>query len=232
VGDLGLALKLPGAALIATTVKPAHWERAAGMADGVASRLGNSGGRADERTIERYLGASAGVPSARSIRKGLQRNQRLNQLHYVASWCPGGWSPTIDLVGAEHLHAALAGGRGAVLWVAPLVFAPLVAKRALHEGGFSVHHLSRPNHGFSSTRFGVAVLNPVRTRVEDRYLAERITISKANETTAAVRALADRLATNRIISITMTSLGMRQADVPFLDGRVRVAPGAARLAQR
>ena len=134
------------------------------------------------------------TPRPAAIGKGLQRNHRLNQLCFVASWRPGGWSPQITVTGTEHLHVALAAGRGAVLWVAPFVFAPLVAKRGLHQAGFSVHHLSRPSHGFSSTRLGMAVLNPIRTRIEDRYLAERITIPRSGETTAAIRTLARRLA--------------------------------------
>jgi lauroyl/myristoyl acyltransferase len=231
-GDLGLMLKLPAAALIATLLPSASWERAAGTLDGMAAWLGNWGGRIERGTIAALVLGQGVAASPEAIGKALQRNCRFNQLCFIASWRPGGWSPEITITGTEHLHAALAAGRGAVLWVAPFVFAPLVAKRGLHQAGFAVHHLSRPNHGFSSTRFGVVVLNPIRTRIEDRYLAERITIPQSGETTAAVRTLARRLAANRIVSITFTFLGERQVEVPFLAGRLRSALGAPHLALR
>ena len=61
---------------------------------------------------------------------------RLDQLGYLRSHAPGGWRADLTLDGLEHLHGALAAGRGAILWVAPTVFAPLLAKRALHERAF------------------------------------------------------------------------------------------------
>ena len=76
------------------------------------------------------------------------------------------------LQGREHLDEALGRGKGCVLWVAHFVFAPNIAKLALHDAGYKVSHLSRLDHGFSSTRFGIKWLNPVRSRFEDRLLAE------------------------------------------------------------
>jgi lauroyl/myristoyl acyltransferase len=231
-GDLGLVLKLPAAALIAALLPPARWERAASVLGGLAAHFGtNVGGVSTDKIAALISGQDvAGSPDA--ICRKLQRNHRLNQLHFVASWLPGGWPARIAVAGAHHVQAALDAGRGAVLWVAPFVFAPLVAKRALHECGFAVHHLSRPEHGFSSTVFGVGVLNPIRTRIEDRYLAERTTIARVGQTAAAVRTLAERLAANRVVSVTFADQGTRLIETPFLAGRLRVAPGAAHLALR
>jgi lauroyl/myristoyl acyltransferase len=231
-GDLGLVLKLPAAVLIAALLPPARWERAASVLGGLAARLGTNvaGVNADKIAALICDQDVAGSPDA--ICRGLQRNLRLNQLHFVGSWLPGGWPARITVAGADHVKAALDAGRGAVLWVAPFVFAPLVAKRGLHECGFAVHHLSRPDHGFSGTVFGVAVLNPIRTRIENRHLAERITIARAGQTMAAVRTLAERLAANRIVSLTFTDQGTRLIETPFLAGRLRTAPGAAHLALR
>ena len=231
-GDLGLLLKLPAAALIAGLLPPARWDEAAGRLDGLAGRLGTRVGRADPDKIAALIRGQDVAGSPEAIRKGLQRNVRLNQLQFVASWLPRGWPARIAVSGVEHVRHALDAGRGAVLWVAPLVFAPLVAKRALHECGFAVHHLTRHNHGFSSTRFGVAVLNPIRTRIEDRYLAERITIPRGGQPTAAVRALAERLAANKLVSVTFTDQGERLVEAPFLAGYLRTALGAAHLAHR
>ncbi len=231
-GDLGLVLKLPAAVLIAALLPPARWERAASVLGGLAARLGTKVGGVNADKIAALIGGQDVAGSPDAICSGLQRNLRLNQLHFVGSWLPGGWPARIAVAGADHIHAALDGGRGAVLWVAPFVFAPLVAKRGLHECGFAVHHLSRRGHGFSSTLFGVTVLNPIRTRIEDRYLAERITISHVGQTTAAVRVLAERLAANRVVSLTFTDQGTRLIETPFLAGRLRVALGAVHLALR
>src|SRR5258708_1212711 len=65
-------------------------------------------------------------------------------------------------------------GRGAVLWVAHFSFNSLAAKKALHQAGFAVAHLSRPEHGFSTSRFGIAALNPIRVRTDRRFLADPI----------------------------------------------------------
>lgn len=61
--------------------------------------------------------------------------------------------------------------------MAPTVHQWLLTKRTLAEAGYAVHHLSSYIHGFSiRSRLGEALLNPIRTRVEDRYLAERVRI--------------------------------------------------------
>ncbi len=230
-GDLGLMLKLPAAALLAALLPPARRDAAAGALGGLAGRLGiNAGGLQPAKIAALIRGQDvAGAPDA--IARGLRRNFRLNQLHFAASWLPGGWPARIRVTGADEVRHALAAGRGAVLWVAPLIFAPLVAKRALHEHGFAVHHLTRPGHGFSRTTFGTAVLNPLRTRIEDRYLAERITI-RGEQTAGPVRALARHLAANHVVSVTFTRSGMRVIETPFLAGRLRTAPGAPHLALR
>ena len=89
---------------------------------------------------------------------------------------PGGWGPEIQIEGAKHIEWALAQGHGVVLWVAGFVYSDLVTKKGLHEAGYLVSHLSRPTHGISPTRFGIRILNPFWTRIENRYLAERVVI--------------------------------------------------------
>ena len=54
----------------------------------------------------------------------------------------------------------------------------LVSKMALHRAGYGLVHLSRSEHGYSSTIFGMRCLNPLRSRIESRYLAERVVIGE------------------------------------------------------
>ena len=52
-------------------------------------------------------------------------NVRLAKLLVLHARRPCGWQPRLRLQGQEHLQRALVAGHGAVLWVAPFIFAPL-----------------------------------------------------------------------------------------------------------
>jgi lauroyl/myristoyl acyltransferase len=144
---------------------------------------------------------------------------------------PPRWKPAIRLEGLEHVEAAQARGQGAILWVSDFAFASLIAKMGLARAGFLMSHLSHPHHGFSSTRFGMAVLNPVVVAAENRFLEERVVLSLASARPALDR-LARRLGENGLVSITVRSTARRPLEVPLLDGRFAIAPGAPGLAHR
>ena len=203
------------------------WDRVA--AAGLAPAGGTAAG---ERSVSRpSCGATSSASPSRTSSAGYERNVRLLQAQYLRCHHPRGWRPDIRLEGREHLDRALGAGRGAIVWRAPFVFATLVTKMALHAAGYGLVHLSRLGHGYSPTRFGVRVLNPVRTRAEDRYLAERVVIG-ARPLQAAMRTLARRLAANRVVSIAAGAQGVKTCAAPFLGGELRVATGAPNLALR
>jgi lauroyl/myristoyl acyltransferase len=167
----------------------------------------------------------------------LDRMPAMNLAHrYVArmqgfrEYRPGGWHPEIQVVGTEHIEAALARGHGVVLWVAEFAYSDLVTKKGLHEARYMVSHLSRPSHNISPTRFGIRVLNPVWTRIENRYLAERVTI-RDNDSRAAMATLRARLKENRVVSITVGLQARRAADVDLLSAKLRLATGPLHLAR-
>lgn len=149
----------------------------------------------------------------------------LSNLQVLREYRPGGWKPEIKLEGVEHIEAALQQGRGAILWVAHFNAYSLIAKIALKRAGYRTSHLSLWRHGYSSTRFGLRFLNPIRTAVEERYLRERIII-EPESSKAAMAKLRERLKENAIVSITATSDAKRPAVVPFLSGEIRLAVGA------
>lgn len=144
-------------------------------------------------------------------------------------WRPGGWRANARLEGRAHLDRALAAGKGVILWAGPFAFTRLVAKITLHDAGFHVSHLSRYDHGFSTTRLGVRILNPLLTKVEARLLAERL-VMEPNDKMGPVRRLRRRLAENRVVSITAQSRGRLTIEVPFLDAVLDLANGAPALA--
>ena len=91
--------------------------------------------------------------------------------------------------------------------------------------------MARPEHGYSPTRFGVRVLNPVRTRAEDRHLAERVVIGQM-PLQEAMRTLGRRLAANKVVLIAVGAQGRRTCRASFLGGELRVATGAPNLMLR
>jgi lauroyl/myristoyl acyltransferase len=153
-----------------------------------------------------------------------------NHMQILRSRSPFGWKAKPQLVGRVNLDAALAEGHGAVLWVAHFCFNSLAAKKALSQAGYRVWHLSRPEHGFSKSKLGIALFNWIRIGAELRYLAGRIVIERdkpASATLAAHRVLKK----NGVISITAGAWeGQRLAEIELLTGKFELAIGAPGLA--
>lgn len=157
----------------------------------------------------------------------LHHLERLQLLRYHR---PGSWRPRIEVVGKAHLEHALVRGKGAILWIAFATFSDMISKVALREQGYGVWHLSRHTHGhFSSTRFGLRYLNPIRTSLECRYLAGRVVIDPA-EPKAALARLEKLLCDNQVVSVTLGAEARRVTLAPFGPGQMPLAGGAPSLA--
>jgi lauroyl/myristoyl acyltransferase len=153
------------------------------------------------------------------------------RMQILALHRPGrSWRPKIEMHGLEHLEAAIGKKSGALLWVSDFVYSSLITKMAFCRAGYGVSHLTRPEHGFSVTPYGVRVLNPLWTRIEDRYIAERLIIDKEKADTA-LEHIRGRLTANRIVSITVGNWARRTIDLPFLKGAIRLATGPAHLSR-
>ena len=149
-------------------------------------------------------------------------------MQMVRSHAPTRWVPEIIVEGKAHLDSALATGRGAILWDSHFYFASLITKMGLYRDGYRLHHMSRREHGFSLTHFGIRVLNPVRTSIEARYLAVRVVMLEDNPVPCWT--ILRRLADNEVVSVTVRGDSNRPVEAPFLDGAARIAPGAPVLA--
>ena len=138
----------------------------------------------------------------------------------------------ITFVGFEHLLRALESKHGAVLWMADFVEAGDITKIGFHSRGLPISHLSRPEHGFSGSRFAIKWLNPIRTRYENRFLAKRVMFDREHPQTAHA-CLAAILERNGIVCITASQHeGVSLAETEFLNGRICLATGAPRTAYR
>lgn len=137
----------------------------------------------------------------------------------------------VRLEGAEYLRTALEGGRGALLWCEACFSSSLYLKSALASAGFQVHHLSRPDHDLSQSRFGRRFLNPIVQKPENRYIAERI-MNHEGAQLAVSRRIMELLKANAVVSITVAATGSQLLRAPFMDGTISVASGAPHFAQR
>ena len=221
-------------AIPAWLVPQRAWRWLAWIMAEVTLRLHPSRFRAHRERMAPALGGEGEDQPAkdgRRVQLGLvANNYEARYFQPLRAHRPGGWRPQVRLSGREHIERALAAGNGAVLWVCPLVFYPLVTKMALAQAGFPPVHLSQPMHGFLRTRFGVRYLNPIVTKAEDAYIAERI-VHTQQSTTRAMRSLIARVRENRVVTITANRRGSKVYCVPLFHGELQLASGGPSLAR-
>jgi lauroyl/myristoyl acyltransferase len=159
-------------------------------------------------------------------------NHILEKFFLLRCHHPDGWHPEVSVKGRKHIERALTLGKGVILWVVPFRFSSLVTKIAIRREGFRVSHLSLYSHPGSGTAIGCTMLNPIRTKIECRYLAERVIIDRNGMVGRAspLDALSSRLQENKVVSVTVGMTGRRRANIPFLDGQICLATGPAYLA--
>ena len=203
-----------------------HWPRVARwLAILNIKVLGSRLGKGPDR-IKAELGRDP-----RELELEFRQHGYLEIIELLREHAPGGWRVPISLSGKEHIDAALAAGKGAILWFCPFMHGDLVFKRGLYEAGYALHHLSALTHGFSDTRFGLHVINPVKTAVEMRYLEERLVLD-GKDSRPTLKALRDRLNANCLVSITAVHTGKRVAHAEMFGGKLRLATGAPHQAIR
>ena len=177
----------------------------------------------DERAnIEKVVQGVAGMPPSRDLVAGFYAGRYEERFQFLRA--ASGWEPTLRIHGAEHVQAARNAGRGIVLWAGNFALNDLVSKIAWCRLGLAVSHYTRPVHGLSKTRFGIAVLNRIRSAPEDRYLAERI--SAETNLAGAMGVLSQRLGQRGAVSLTVGNRGKKLVSAPFLGGRLVLATGA------
>lgn len=182
--------------------------------------------------INHCLGSpSSGRPETREILVNAFSRYFEDTLLLLKCYRPGDWKPEVEVRGLEYLEAAVSDGKGVVFWFSHFVFASLVSKIAMYRAGYAMSHLSHPRHGFSSTRFGMRFLNPIRTHIEERYLKERVTMG-IDSAASAVEQLRERLLAGGLVSITARNIARKPVSIPFMTESLSLALGAPRFAQQ
>jgi acyl-CoA synthetase (AMP-forming)/AMP-acid ligase II/acyl carrier protein/lauroyl/myristoyl acyltransferase len=137
--------------------------------------------------------------------------------------------PKARLQGRAHIDAALAAGRGAVLWNFPTALGARAGLRGLAEAGMEITKLQSSAHPFSSSRFGMKYLNPINNRIDKKYTQAPVILDDRNPGEAA-RALGVHLAANRAVWISANGATGTPYVTPFLNGDLGLALGAPTLA--
>jgi lauroyl/myristoyl acyltransferase len=189
------------------------------------------------RRLRRCLAAHPPTESLFALRVRIMAGYMEERLQILREYRPGGWRGQIEMTGREHLDRALMAGRGVVLWVCPFTYGDLIVKTALARAGLQVSHLSACSRGFSPnachpwtpTRFGKRHLSPLRTRVEDRYLHERV-IMPRDGSLGYVRRVERLLQGGGILTIRAGAVGHRTTEVPIFGGLMSLATGPPSLA--
>lgn len=228
--DIGTMFGFVAMTPLAWFVPRRHWYRIGCMLSPLIARIEGMAGA--DAVIERVAKVYRTRPHPMSARQIVARyrsghfEEFLNILRCYRPWRS---TPECTLTGGEHLTAALNKGQGAILWIDDVHPYSLISKVALFQAGFKTIHLSHPAHGFSRTRFGMAVINPVKIRAEDRWLAERVFMGLGGAL-VALRTLRKRLRDNAIVTITAGPSAQQPVRLKFLEGEVALATGAPDLA--
>lgn len=198
-GDVKLALALPVYAALSWVMPQRLWPVVCQFAARVYEALGTPNPLIAK--VEAVLPADLAAVGSAAIVRELEAGRREHYMQVFSAYRPGGWRPKVEIVGLNHLVEAREARRGVVLWIDHFVFNGLLPKQALAQAGFAYTHLSRPEHGFSKTRFGIRFLNPLRSRIEDANLKGRVVIARGAEE-RAVRRLMQLLKSGEVVSVT------------------------------
>ena len=228
--DLKIALGLL-AALPFAWLAPA---RAFGSIANVFGRAGSVIGLSDEKALgakinrmaNGYLDEESGMAAGFEF----EAHRYQDYMQILRANGPMDWRPDLQVKGIDVIEDALSRGHGAILWVSHFVFGTLLTAMALERAGLRPRHATLSSHGFSWSSFGRVVLNPIRCRVEERYL-ERIVVD--NEVAVAgMRTLMKTLASNGLVTIVAGAWAGRQIhELSFLNGKIKLATGPVSLAR-
>jgi hypothetical protein len=228
VRDAGLALQVSAALAVSWAVPMPLWRPLTSLIGRIVTSGRLFRPHAGDSRFDEVVAARLGC-SPRDLAVERVATGYLSRLLGLRCYRP--WRRHVPVVvdGREHLTNAINAGTGAVLWIGSSTFGSIVTKIGLSTAGWQVTHLSRPAHGFGDSPFAVRHLNPIWTRIEARFLHERLVMAPGTEP-GALRTLRRRLAENRLVSITVGAEGARTVGASLMGREWRVATGPVSLA--
>lgn len=228
--DLLFIAEWPVLRLAATIMPERSWSGIATRVENAKLLLGRCSPGVSAEKIRRALSLTDDAEARNiALRLAACRTEHFIQVFKSMS---GGWSPEIQIEGREHLDAAVARGKGTILWQAPFHFTYLVTKIGLKAAGYPMIHTGLTTHGFCYGPFATRFLNPPLIRAENQYLSKRVIIDSRNPGAALLQVQRD-LANNGVVSINVAALaGRNVVRAPLLGGWLPIAVGPPGLAYR
>lgn len=137
--------------------------------------------------------------------------------------------------GLERLTEALQKGRGVILWESSFFGRRVMAKRILHENGFSICQVHAENHigGFSDAKTWISkhVIQPFFDNCERQFVKEIISLP-GSDSLAFIRDLRARLKHNSVLCISADGRqGHKFLPVEFLGRTGSLSTGMVSLAR-
>jgi len=231
VNDIAVLFGLPFLGLIAAFLPQNKW---AGLGLKIAPlSIGMLPSPADHirERARIFLGEAEGEKSLQNFPYKLAANEITRLFLLLGALLPFDGRLKTRLEGQEHIDVALEKGKGVIIWDSHFYFANSATKMALQRAGYKTHHLSHARHGFSNTWIGMKLLNPLWVASECKFLTERVVISY-DDPASAMKRLGERLKENALVTVTVRDSAKQPVEVPFLDGQIRIAPGAPVMAKR
>lgn len=168
-----------------------------------------------------------------SSAKELERDQLAGGYEEMASalrdHLPQKNPPLARLIGRAHIDAALAAGRGAVLWNMPSAPGGRAGLRCLADARFPIAQLRSYAHPYSASRFGMKFLNPISNIIDNRYVKETAVLHDGNAI-ETMQQLGESLGQNMLVRLSANGSSGNPHEIPFLGGTLRLALGAPTLA--
>ena len=227
--DFGIAATLALLGILSMVVPVRKWKSATAGLARLVDRLPGQGLRG-RKEFERLAPLHPALNNEDHLGDKVAQMYFESRMQITDQYLFRKWKPKIKLRGIERIHEALGDGNGVILWISPFAYSDLIAKMGLSLAGIEISHLSRPGHGFSRSTIGMATLNKLRTGIEDKYIKDRVRITRGKEQRAML-ALRRVLKKNGIVSITVGAKTRRPGIIPLGDGHLRVATGAVRLSE-
>lgn len=237
-GDLYLACVL-------ALVRAAGWSRSSTAKDwaaagigSIAYRLSARKRRLSEERLAQAMPPALSASERRAIVKGSFREFWRETFSLVLSRSERQTLAAVEVQGLEHLRAALARGKGVILWESSHFGRRLMAKDILRDRGFAVYQVHAEGHigGLRNDRDGRSVLRqrilqPVFERHERRSVAGTIRIPWS-DSLAFTRVIWRWLREGAVVCTASDGTrGEKFVSVPFLRHSQPFATGVVSLAR-
>ncbi len=228
--DLRVSLGLVGGYL-ATAVVPRRLDRwIAERLTALFLRLRPGNVERTASVLERGLGPRAEAFDMTEVARQFYAGKVEYALGRARGMHPRAWAPEIEVEGRAFVDAALAEGRGAILWRIDMTDTT-VLQRAAWQSGWPLVQLSSQIHGVTDSRLGIRVAAPLYARPENAYLAERVRIP-ADWSVGYLPNLLRAVRANQVVAILGEVVARQNVTVAILEGARPIPTGGAAIAHR